>query len=197
MKHVHAEQMAQYAQDAMETDKPWLRWEYRFGEKGSGDWSEWRRCAEYNLWMTDSYRAFQYRRKSTKKPVDLSVLIDSGIDCEFMNEHGTKVSIGKLVAFQDKPKQYMGDTGSMMPLNAEHCRPRLNHIHAWQGGECPLPEGFMVKIYYCEGKYPEKLDEHKCRWDHSYKGGDIIAFEVIGLADGYCYPWQTEECDNG
>lgn len=28
MKHKHAELMALYAQDAMETDKPWERWEY-------------------------------------------------------------------------------------------------------------------------------------------------------------------------
>lgn len=28
MKHIHAELMLQYAQDAMETDKPWERWEY-------------------------------------------------------------------------------------------------------------------------------------------------------------------------
>ena len=27
MKHKHAELMMQYAQDAMETDKPWERWE--------------------------------------------------------------------------------------------------------------------------------------------------------------------------
>jgi len=30
MKHPHAELMAQYAQDAMETDKPWERWEYTY-----------------------------------------------------------------------------------------------------------------------------------------------------------------------
>jgi hypothetical protein len=28
MKHKHAENMLAYAQDAMETDKPWERWEY-------------------------------------------------------------------------------------------------------------------------------------------------------------------------
>ena len=28
MKHAHAELMALYAQDAMETDEPWLRWEF-------------------------------------------------------------------------------------------------------------------------------------------------------------------------
>lgn len=27
VKHVHAELMAQYAEDAMETDRPWERWE--------------------------------------------------------------------------------------------------------------------------------------------------------------------------
>lgn len=27
MKHVHAELMAEYAKDAMETDKPWERWQ--------------------------------------------------------------------------------------------------------------------------------------------------------------------------
>ena len=26
-KHIHADLMLQYAQDAMETDKPWERWE--------------------------------------------------------------------------------------------------------------------------------------------------------------------------
>lgn len=26
-KHIHAELMAEYAKDAMETDKPWERWE--------------------------------------------------------------------------------------------------------------------------------------------------------------------------
>ena len=30
MKHIHAELMAEYAKDAMETDEPWLRWEFKF-----------------------------------------------------------------------------------------------------------------------------------------------------------------------
>ena len=149
---------------------------------------------EKPLWDWDS---FVYRIKATKKPVQLSVLIDSGIDCEFMNEHGTKVSIGKLVAFQDKPKQYMGDTGSIMPINAEHCRPRLNHIHAWQGGDCPLPFNTMVRIHYRD--YVRANESYVkraglCYWEHRKEphGLDIIAFEVIGLADGYCYPWECE-----
>lgn len=27
-RHIHADLMMQYAQDALETDKPWERWEY-------------------------------------------------------------------------------------------------------------------------------------------------------------------------
>lgn len=40
-KHKHADLMMQYAQDAMETDKPWLRWEYQ--EEQS---SIWRDCID-------------------------------------------------------------------------------------------------------------------------------------------------------
>lgn len=34
MKHPHAELMMQYAQDAMETDKPWERWQFLDGFDG-------------------------------------------------------------------------------------------------------------------------------------------------------------------
>lgn len=37
-KHKHAELMLQYAQDAMETDEPWERWEYR--ECENNVWSD-------------------------------------------------------------------------------------------------------------------------------------------------------------
>lgn len=51
-KHIHADLMMQYAKDAMETDKPWERWEYFDG----------------NLWVVPDFpMAFdeecQYRRK--------------------------------------------------------------------------------------------------------------------------------------
>jgi hypothetical protein len=36
MKHKHAENMMAYAQDAMETDKPWERWEMRLDLLGDG-----------------------------------------------------------------------------------------------------------------------------------------------------------------
>jgi len=48
-KHVHAELMMQYAQDAAETDQPWERWEF----KHPGGWAHmvshpfWDECVVY------------------------------------------------------------------------------------------------------------------------------------------------------
>lgn len=51
--HKHAELMMQYAQDALETDKPWERWEVKTCEQGGwytptsqvpfNEWNEYRR----------------------------------------------------------------------------------------------------------------------------------------------------------
>ena len=55
MKHKHAENMLAYAQDAMETDKPWERWEY-LAEEHSNTW--WK-CEGHPAWQF----AMEYRRK--------------------------------------------------------------------------------------------------------------------------------------
>jgi len=52
MKHVHAELMAQYAQDAMETDTPWERWE----RVHCGEWVD---CLYHPGWFSGG----KYRRK--------------------------------------------------------------------------------------------------------------------------------------
>ena len=62
MKHVHAELMMQYAQDALETDKPWERWEKSL-------WGNpWRALEGNPAWGV----ATEYRRKPNGK----TVLID-------------------------------------------------------------------------------------------------------------------------
>lgn len=53
--HVHAENMALYAQDAAETDTPWERWENNHPSDHCG----WKMCVDHPGW---SPRA-QYRRK--------------------------------------------------------------------------------------------------------------------------------------
>lgn len=58
MKHPHAENMVLYAKDALETDKPWDRWEYHF--------HGWRPCVAHPNWDDNTL----YRRKPQpiKKP---------------------------------------------------------------------------------------------------------------------------------
>lgn len=155
---------------------------------------------EKPLWDWDS---FVYRIKTTKKPVDLSVLIGSGIDCEFSvatNFHYEKTLDGGMIATRIAKLASITQNNRFHCANGIHspyCRPRMNHIHAWQGGECPLPEGFVVKPYYRDPNVdPIAKEAGVLRWrrDHRAKECyDIIAFEVIGLADGYCYPWECDE----
>lgn len=70
MKHPHAELMLEYAQDAMETDKPWERWEFRsvIGDK-------WRGVNNYPAWLA----SYEYRRKP--KPYE-PTLLDQAIELE-------------------------------------------------------------------------------------------------------------------
>ena len=65
MKHKHAELMMQYAQDAMETDKPWELWEVKYPTE-----KDWLTLDCNPLWQG----AVEYRRK----PKMLSVTLESG-----------------------------------------------------------------------------------------------------------------------
>ena len=53
MSHIHAKLMAQYAEDALETDKPWERWEF------SHDDRDFLSLASHPQWIIDN----KYRRK--------------------------------------------------------------------------------------------------------------------------------------
>ena len=56
MKHIHAELMMEYAKDAMETDKPWLRWE--FYHRIEKCWKQFE--FDHPAWHLED----QYRRKA-------------------------------------------------------------------------------------------------------------------------------------
>lgn len=71
-KHVHAELMAQYAQDALETDKPWERWEFRFRRRPSN----WRDFTNGPTWLPD----IEYRRKPSRVQVAGEVFDDVVFD---------------------------------------------------------------------------------------------------------------------
>ena len=129
-----------------------------------------------------------WRIKPTKKVIDLSVLIDSQIDCEFYDEldfDEEQLRIGFLTSIDCSGYPYsLGCDGYFF------CRPRMNHIHAWQGGECPLPEGFRVKVWFRNTLYaPADRPATSIRWCHDGDLYDIIAFEVLEkLANDYVMP---------
>lgn len=59
--HPHAALMLLYAQDAAETDEPWVRWEYQVPDDGS-----WCLCVEGPRWIPD----VKYRRQAKMMSVN-------------------------------------------------------------------------------------------------------------------------------
>lgn len=125
--------------------------------------------------------------KPKLKKIDMSVAISSGIDCEFSNGKafidGNRPIIRKLSKIGSNEIYFMNDKGN----NFSICRPRMNHIHACPNGfdKCPLPYGFQVKIYFRDGEYGKYSICDDMRWSHESLDGDIIAFEVTGIAEGW------------
>lgn len=125
-----------------------------------------------------------------KKVIDLSRLVESGIDCEFWDLVGGK-TISVLTDIHSMT--YERETGQWN----SHCRPRMNHNHFHGGNsdKCPVPEGFTVMVMYRD-KSRAKFqisDMHDLDWCHNkVKDTDIIAFRIIGVTDGYCMPWEVE-----
>jgi hypothetical protein len=71
MKHIHAELMRQYAEDAMETDKPWERWQF------SAEGEPWEDIACMNpSWQPE----WQYRRKP--RPIGRSTQLTATPDAQ-------------------------------------------------------------------------------------------------------------------
>lgn len=66
-KHPHAELMLEYAKDAMETDKPWERWEFNNGA--------WNCLFKHPSWAEE----IEYRRKP--KPYE-PTLLDQALELE-------------------------------------------------------------------------------------------------------------------
>ena len=144
--------------------------------------------------------------KPTKKVIDLSVLIDSQIDCEFQSRSTAYWVVGKLrhqVSCSKRPTYHIHRENQ----GFAKCQPRMDHIHAWRGGECPLPEGFEVLVVRRDESQSGVMNVESVNWNHvdrrprhicegmsvSNSGGaDIMAFEVLGLADGYVMPWEQE-----
>ena len=139
-----------------------------------------------------------WRIKPTKKVIDLSVLIESGIDCEFWHSsrYPNQNEVGKLGKFTNLNNGWFYSTLSVPYLPKankngqwKYCKPRMNHKHAWPEGECPLPEGFEVKVWFRSGGHTVVTTRSGNYWGIN---GDTMCFEVLGVADGYVMPWEQD-----
>jgi hypothetical protein len=136
-----------------------------------------------------------WRIQPAKKIVDLSVLID-GIDCEFSDESKfspTTTRIAKLKSVGKGPNYHASNS----PNQYLYCRPRMNHKHAWQGGKCPLPEGFIVRLTKWSVHVPNisHIELTTEEWLNSWSNEHTTtqAFEVLRVADGYVMPWENSD----
>ena len=69
----------------------------------------------------------------------------------------------------------------------------MNHRHAWQGGECPLPEGFLVKVWFRDNDIGPRIEVASFLDWHHFHIKDIMHFEVIGIVDEYVMPWEVSD----
>ena len=118
----------------------------------------------------------------TPKKIDISVFVGSGLDMEFGGLEHT--AIGKLVCIHPGDDViYAAENKGMWTK----CRPRLNHIYACPNrfDKCPLPEGLRVKLYHRDGNEVIVESIIGVNWYHNGECDDIIAFEIISLADGW------------
>jgi len=130
------------------------------------------------------------------KKIDMSVCIESGIDCEF-SEDGFEQPVenqyyDKTVYCIDKLFNIGGRESEHRHISMihgtnnwfEYCRPRMNHTHSsptmWD--KCPLPEGFIITTWLdgCSEVGVEGQKEYSSNvWSR------IHMFQVTGIAEGY------------
>jgi len=151
--------------------------------------SRWRTMNDVSFILTCyANRIDSVRIKPELTPADLSVLIVSGIDCEFGGGSVVGIRIAPLAGIEgSSSRSYHLRQGGGFKGYSE-CRPRMSHWHSWQGGPCPLPEGFTVQVIYGNGKQVIDPKWESLNWSNNTPFSQIIAFKVTGLVDGYCWP---------
>ena len=127
-----------------------------------------------------------------KKIIDLQPLIESGIDCKFSDD-GVRWQIGNLVCIRNSSHNKRHFYEDDLESNWGQCWPRMYHKMLHNGGDCPLPEGFKVALYYRNAGVGRGRNYIDLRWDNTGLEEDIIGYEILGLADGYAYPWEQAE----
>ena len=125
-----------------------------------------------------------WRIKPELKAIDLTPLIESGLDCEFWDDSAMPFRVFKLWDIVEREgTRYLDTDGAVYWKN---CQPRMKHIHYWAGesAKCPIPEGFEVRLYFRDGT-SHILKGGVYRWTHTGGRADIIGVEFIAVKEGY------------
>lgn len=133
-----------------------------------------REAAEHWLENTEEVRV-----KPTLTPVDMSVLVASGIDCEFSDSLFEGVPlIGSLTA--DCGDHYVSDCGQEWGA----FRPRMDHWHS------------LRNLAERDGWIPGTTDAvHalRCAGFDVDQSSDGQHLRFNGAQDGRCYPWESDQ----
>lgn len=111
--------------------------------------------------------------QQTKKPVDMSVLVDSGVLCEF-SHNAPFVNSSKGFLISIKNEKYN-------PVEWEYCRPLYGHWHSARNFDdvAGLLQSLSEAGFDVEIELERELNTY------------IEHFRIIGLQPNYCMPWEV------
>lgn len=164
-------------------------WQYKY--KGQ---TVWHNITLDSVGLHLSSDLAQFRRKPKElTEVDLTPLIDSGIDCEFWDKESDYKYIA-LLSNISASATHPYHTKRPTLGSFKFCRPRYKVWYPWHGGTRPIPKGLMIDIITRDGEYALGMRSGVVRWDHSELAAkDIISFRVNGLAANYYYIWEDTQ----
>ena len=149
---------------AVERGEAWIE----FHGDGKTSQCEWRADREYKI----------VRKQEKKRLIDWAKM-----------PKGVMTNYGWLISFEGEFKErrptlldaevWFYDV-SLLRLAPAEQQPWI----LWQGGECPVPNDIIVEVEFRNGG--SCVDEPNCfRWGKTGTSGDIIAYRIAGLAQGW------------
>ena len=125
--------------------------------------------------------------KEAKNVIDLSVLIGSGIDCEFKDDIDKHITIGPLLEIKDDDwDMYPYTAGNSADKYYAQCQPRMKHKHPWLHNKCPI-EGFVVRAWDVKENF---LTVHTS--SNNIDWSLIMHIEFLEVEHGYVMPWEQD-----
>ena len=169
---MNSKEKAQWLSDRWAEVAQGGRWEFYWG-----DIEGWKKTDGWPGYY-ENFKKWRVVMPPVLKQIDLSCLIDSGLDCEFSNSGSIWFPQGPLLAIH----------GSKYVAKSEewnHCQPRMAlYVHYWSGRSsvCPLPAGFVIQLHWDTGN---GITRHEYDDYGNIQWFEVTAFRILRAADGY------------